>query len=45
VRVGSNSIIGANSVVARDVPEAVIVQGVPAKVIKERWDRSSGRGV
>ena len=43
IRVGSNSIIGANSVVTRDVPENVIVFGVPAKVIKERWDEETGR--
>lgn len=45
ITVGSNSIIGANSVVTRDVPENVIVFGVPAKVIKERWDGNSGRGL
>ena len=43
VRVGSNSIIGANSVVNRDVPENVIVFGVPAKIIGPRWNESSGR--
>ena len=43
VRVGSNSIVGANSVVNRDVPENVIVLGVPAKVIKERWPPDSQR--
>jgi serine O-acetyltransferase len=45
ITVGSNSVIGANSVVNSDVPENVIVFGVPAKVIKERWDESSGRGL
>ena len=44
VRVGSNSIIGANSVVNRDVPENVIVFGVPAKILKETWSPESGRG-
>lgn len=43
VRVGKNSIIGANSVVNRDVPENVIVAGNPAKVIRERWSEDSGR--
>jgi len=43
VRIGSNSIIGANTVVTRDVPENVIVFGVPGKVIKERWPEDSGR--
>ena len=43
VIVGANSIIGANSVVTRDVPENVIVFGVPAKVVKQRWDVDSGR--
>ncbi len=33
VRIGRNSIIGAGAVVLQDVPEAVLVFGVPGKVI------------
>ncbi len=43
VKIGNNSIIGANSVVNRDIPENVIAAGNPAKVIRERWPESSGR--
>ncbi len=43
VKIGSNSIIGANSVVTKDVPENVIAAGVPAKVIKNRWEEKTGR--
>lgn len=43
VKVGNNSIVGANSVVNRDVPENVIVAGNPAKVIRGKWPESSGR--
>lgn len=34
VRIGENSIIGANSVIVKDVPQNCIVAGVPGKVIK-----------
>ena len=34
VTIGSNSIIGANSVVLENVPDNCIVAGVPAKIIK-----------
>ena len=35
VRVGDGVVIGANSFVAHDVPDNVIVGGVPAKILKE----------
>ena len=40
VKIGSNSIIGANSVVTRDIPENVIASGIPATVIKNRWNNN-----
>ena len=36
VKIGTGSIIGANSFVNRDVPAYCIVGGVPAKIIKSR---------
>lgn len=35
VTIGKNAIIGANSVVTRDVPDNAVVGGNPAKVIKQ----------
>lgn len=35
VSIGKNSIIGAGSIVTRDIPENVIAVGVPCKVIKQ----------
>lgn len=35
VKIGDNVIVGANSVVSKDIPDGVIVAGVPTKVIKK----------
>lgn len=35
VTIGENSVVGANSVVTKDVPDNVVVAGSPAKIIKQ----------
>lgn len=37
VTIGNNSIIGAGSVVVKDIPANVLAAGNPARVIKELW--------
>jgi len=39
VTVGENAIVGAGSVVLKDVPDNTIVAGNPAKVIRKVSDR------
>lgn len=35
VKIGKNSIVGANSLITKDIPENVVVVGNPAKIIKK----------
>lgn len=45
VRIGKNSVIGANSVVTKDIPDYSVATGIPAKVIKrynfetQKWEK------
>ena len=41
VSIGNRSIVGAGSVVTKDVPEEKIVAGNPAKIIKDRFKDQS----
>jgi maltose O-acetyltransferase len=43
IRVGSRSVIGAGSVVTRDVPEGVLAAGNPCRVIREIVDFPGSR--
>ena len=40
VHVGRNSVVAAGSVVLDDVPDNVVVAGVPAKVIKQKDEKT-----
>lgn len=44
VEIGENAIIGANSVVTKNIPANSIAVGIPAKVVK-RWDFSEHKWI
>lgn len=44
VTIGNNVVIGSGSVVTRDVPDNVLVAGVPARIVKHLQPPASGIG-
>ena len=41
VRVGANAVVAAGAVVTKDVPRGAVVAGSPAKVIKQKDDKTA----
>ena len=38
VRIGRGAVVAAGSVVVRDIPPYAIAGGIPAKILKFKWD-------
>ncbi|SCH02904.1 Streptogramin A acetyltransferase [uncultured Clostridium sp.] len=41
VTIGDGAVVAAGSIVSKDIPAYAIVAGVPARVIKYRWDEKT----
>jgi acetyltransferase-like isoleucine patch superfamily enzyme len=42
IRIGDNVVIGAGSIVTKDIPSNVVVAGIPAKILKTYTDYKKG---
>jgi maltose O-acetyltransferase len=42
VRIGSRTVIGAGSIVTRDIPEGMFAAGNPCRVVRENHGRGQG---
>ena len=38
VKIGNGAVVGANAVVTKDIPPYAVAVGIPAKIIKYRFD-------
>jgi tetrahydrodipicolinate N-acetyltransferase len=43
IKIGNNAIVGAGAIVTSDVPENVVVVGAPARIIKQRDEKTDAK--